>query len=110
MVNYDHILIVLEVHYLCREVVRKRRNGTPYLPLTESLRSDPMSDQLANNAKESAKEPIPRAGSLLDSKLSQQPEPPGSPYKPYTEEPAPEPYKPYAEKPALSEPPYEPYK
>jgi hypothetical protein len=58
-----------------------------------------MSNKLATNANQSAKEPISRAGPL--------PEPP---YNPYGEEPTAPAYRPYAEKPALSEPPYEPYK
>ena len=70
-----------------------------------------MSNKLATNANESAKEPKPHAGAQQDSKPAEQQGLPGPPYKPYTEEPtAPEPYRPYAEKPALSEPPYEPYK
>jgi len=69
-----------------------------------------MSNQLAANANQSAKEPIRRAGALLDSEPVQQPGLPGPPYKPYTEEPAAPPYRPYAEKPGLQEPPYEPYK
>lgn len=70
-----------------------------------------MSYQLAMNTNESAKEPTHSVEALPDPVPAQQPELPGLPYKPYTEEPtAPEPYRPYAEKPALSEPPYEPYK
>jgi hypothetical protein len=69
-----------------------------------------MSNQLATNANQSAKERISRTGALPDAEPVQQPKLPGPPYKPYTYEPATPAYRPYAEKPALSEPPYEPYK
>ena len=70
-----------------------------------------MLSQLVTKGTEAAKEPIPRAGALLDSDPSKQPAHPGPPYKPYADEPAAfEPYRPYGDKPALSEPPYEPYK
>jgi hypothetical protein len=69
-----------------------------------------MSNPLALNANQSAKEPLSRAGALADPEPAQQPGLPGLPYKPYTEEPAGPAYRPYAEKPALSEPPYEPYR
>jgi hypothetical protein len=69
-----------------------------------------MSNELTTNSKQSPKGPISRAGALSDPGPVEQPELPGLPYKPYTEEPAGPAYRPYAEKPALSEPPYEPYK
>jgi len=66
--------------------------------------------QSASNGNLSTKESVSPAGAQPDSEPVQQPELPGPPYKPYSEEPAAPAYTPYAEKPALSEPPYEPYK
>lgn len=69
-----------------------------------------MSNQLARSVNQSAKEPVPGAGALLESEPVQQRELPSPAYKPYTEEPTVPDYRPYSEKPALSETPYEPYK
>lgn len=69
-----------------------------------------MSSTLARKANESAKESTPRTEAPVDSAPTPQPEPPGSPDKPYTKVPtAPELYRPYKEL-AVSERPYEPYK